>query len=223
MALGSAVVVVLFTGLSPFASGRVSINQFVATTGYVALALVGLTLLIGPVNLLLRRRRPASTYQPVQGVPHKPPIHQLLRRDVGTWAAVASVVHAILGFQAHGGGGMGSVLDFFVANGRPLTSGFGMGNWTGLAALAIVVGLLAISTDRSMRELKARRWKNLQRLNYGLFVLVVLHAFFYGALPSTRSSLSVLLAVTVISVVLGQAVGIWLWRHRYSQVAAQPS
>jgi hypothetical protein len=39
-------------------------------------------------------------------------------------------------------------------------------------------GLLALSADRSLREPKAKRWMNLQRLNYVLFVLVVLPAFF---------------------------------------------
>src|SRR5262249_6205164 len=190
-------------------------------SGYVALAIVGLTLLIGPVNLLLRRRHPGSSHQPPQGAVHKPPIHQLLRRDVGTWAALASVVHAILGFQAHGGGGLVNILDFFVADGRPLTSSFGLGNWTGLAALVFVVGLLAISTDRSMRELKARRWKNLQRLNYALFVMVVLHAYFYGVLPRMSSPLTLLLLFTVVAVVLGQAIGIWLWRRRYGRATAQ--
>src|SRR6266511_849549 len=84
-----------------------------------------LTLLMGPANLLLRRRNPVSSY---------------LRRDVGAWTAIASVLHVILGFQAHSGSGIFSFLDFFVRDGRPLTNRFGLGNWTGLAALVIVVG-----------------------------------------------------------------------------------
>jgi DMSO/TMAO reductase YedYZ heme-binding membrane subunit len=35
--------------------------------------------------------------------------------------------------------------------------------------MIIVVLLLAISNDRTLRELKASRWKRLQRLNYTLF------------------------------------------------------
>jgi len=86
------------------------------------------------------------------------------------------------GYRAHDDRGMFGFLDYFVAAGRPLANTIGLGNWTGLAALVIVVGLLAISADRAMWELKATRWKRLQRLNYALFALVVLHAFFYGAL-----------------------------------------
>jgi DMSO/TMAO reductase YedYZ heme-binding membrane subunit len=95
-----------------------------------------------------------------------------------------------------------------------LLNSFGLGNWTGLAALVIVVMLFALSTDSALRELKASTWKDLQRLNYILFVLVILHAFFYGALLRTASPFTVLLLVTVIAVVIGQSVGIWLWRRR---------
>jgi hypothetical protein len=52
-------------------------------TGYVATGLLALTLLIGPANLLLRRRNPVSTS---------------LARDTGTWAAITSIVHVIVGF-----------------------------------------------------------------------------------------------------------------------------
>lgn len=78
----------------------------------------------------------------------------------------------------------------------------------------IVVGLLALSTNRSVQELKAERWKNLQRLNYTLFALVVAHAVFYGALSRPTSPFTLLLISTVIAVLLGQAVGIWLYRRR---------
>ncbi len=251
LALASAVVLVLFIGLSPFTTGgypdldrssggtlpaarntpsgpmqmdhgegqpagptlgfelpsRVSVSQVTVATGYLALGLLGLTLLIGPANLLLRRRNPVSSY---------------LRRDLGAWTAIFSVVHVILGFQVHGRGLLG-FLDYFVAAGRPLTNSFGLGNWTGLAALVIVLGLLAISTDGSLRELKARRWKNLQRLNYALFTVVVLHAFFYGALLRMTSPFTLLLFFIVIAVFIGQAVGIWLWRRRNARHAAGQS
>ncbi len=84
----------------------------------------------------------------------------------------------------------------------------------------IVTGLLALSTDGSLRELKARRWKNLQRLNYASFALVVLHAFFYGALLRLGSPLALLFLFIVIAVFLGQAVGVWLWRRRHSRGTA---
>ncbi len=181
--------------------------QFIVATGYLALGFIALTLLIGPANLLLRRRTPVSNY---------------LSRDVGAWAVIASVVHTIFVLQAPGSGRTRDVLAFFflAPDGKPLLNSFGLGNWTGLAALVIVVGLLAISSDVALGKLKAGPWKRLQRLNYALFALVILHAFFYGALLRVRSPFTLLLGVSIVAVFVGQAVGVWLWRRKYISTAA---
>ncbi|HEU5318756.1 MAG TPA: ferric reductase-like transmembrane domain-containing protein, partial [Chloroflexota bacterium] len=173
---------------SEASQSRVSLARFTTATGDVALALLAATLLIGPANLLLRRRTPVSHY---------------LRRDVGTWTALLSVVHVIAGFQVHGApGSLGDrIRSYFLArDGRPLTDAFGLGNWTGLAATLIVLGLLAISSNAALRAVKARPWKWLQRLNYVLFALVVAHAVFYGALLRTASHTTAMLAISVIAV-----------------------
>ena len=121
----------------------------------------------------------------------------------------------------HGSGRLRDFLNFFVApDGSLWTNSFGLANWTGLAALVIVVGLLAISSDAALRKLKARPWKRLQRLNYALFALVIAHAFFYGALLRLQSPYTILLGLSVIAVFAGQAVGVWLWRRRYALTAA---
>ncbi|MBI2885790.1 MAG: ferric reductase-like transmembrane domain-containing protein [Chloroflexi bacterium] len=186
---------------------RFFMSRVTTATGYVAIGLLGLTLLIGPANLLLRRRNPISSY---------------LTRDVGTWAAIFSVVHMIFGLQLHGGGQISAMLNYFVSrDGMPLTNSFRLGNWTGLAALVIVVMLLALSNDATLRELKARTWKDLQRLNYTLFALVTLHVFFYGALLRMTSPYTLLGVLTVIAVVVGQVVGVWLWRRRHARTAAR--
>jgi sulfoxide reductase heme-binding subunit YedZ len=181
-------------------------REFTLATGYVALGLLALTLLIGPANLLLRRRNPVSSF---------------LRRDVGMWTAIASVIHVIFGLQVHGSGQISDFINYFVArDGSPLLNSFGLGNWTGLAGLVIVVALLALSSDAALRKLKARPWKWLQRLNYVLFALVILHAFFYGALLRVTSAFTLLLGLSVLAVFVAQVVGVWLWRRRYSRTAA---
>jgi sulfoxide reductase heme-binding subunit YedZ len=200
LAVASGMGVVVLAGLAP-SHGGFSVRQLASPTGDVALVLLAVTLLLGPANLLLGRRNPPHSY---------------LRRDVGTWTALVSLVHVIVGFQGHDGGALGFV-EFFVADGRPLTNSFGLGNWTGFAATVLVVALLVISTDQHMRELKARRWKHLQRLNYTLFALVVLHAVFYGALNRMTSPFTLLLLTTVVAVTVGQLAGIWLWRRRRSR------
>ncbi len=182
-------------------------QRFTVATGYVATGLLALTLLIGPANLLLRRRNPVSSY---------------LRRDAGMWTALFGVVHMIYGSLLHSGGQLSRLLNYFFApDGSPLTNSFGLGNWTGLAATVVVVGLLALSSDAALRKLKARSWKNLQRLNYALFALVIAHAFFYGALLRMTSPFTLLLLLSVIAVFVGQAAGIWLWRRRHSRTTAK--
>jgi hypothetical protein len=127
---------------------------------------------------------------------------------------------AVLIHVSHDSGVISSFVHFFVAeDGRPLTNSFGWGNWTGLTATLIAVLLLATSSDVALRKLKARPWKWLQRLNYALFALVILHAFFYGALLRIRSPFTLLLILSAIAVFVGQAVGIWLWRRRYAGIA----
>lgn len=143
----------LYVTLSP-THGGITLSQFVVGTAYIGLVLLGVTLLIGPANLMLRRRNPVSSY---------------LRRDVGVWAAIVSIAHVVLGFGvllSHTGRSLAGFLELFVKGGRPVTDRVGLGNWTGLFATVIVVGLLVLSTNRSLSELKARRWKSLQRLNY---------------------------------------------------------
>lgn len=194
----------------PAAMERRSLKRQVTfASGYVALGLLALTLLIGPANLLLRRRNPVSSY---------------LRRDLGTWTAAMSVVHVIFGLQVHGGGRLRDFLMYFVTpDGSPLLNSFGLANWTGLAALLIVVGLLAISSDAALGKLGARPWKWLQRLNYALFALVIAHAFFYGALLRIGSPFTLLLGLSVLAVFIGQAVGVSLWRRRGSPDAIRAS
>jgi len=105
---------------------------------------------------------------------------------------------------------------FVAADASPLLNSFGLGNWTGLLAIVIVAGLLTISSDLALRTLKAPTWKWLQRLNYATFALVVLHAFFYGALLRVTSPFTGLLLLSVIAVSVGQALGIWLWWRRHA-------
>ena len=68
------------------------VQQFTVATGYLGVVFLALTLLLGPANLLLRRRNPVSSY---------------LRRDVGIWTAIFSLVHvvgAVLMHVSHGSG-----------------------------------------------------------------------------------------------------------------------
>src|SRR5262249_60702251 len=148
------------------------VQRFTVATGYVALGLLALTLLIGPATLLLHRRNPVSNY---------------LRRDVGMWTAIFSLVHVIFGLQLHGTGQPSPLLDYFVApNGSPLTNSFGLGNWIGLAALVIVAGVVAIFRNFALRQLKDRPWERAQPPDFCLFrVVLPPHCFLLCPLPAT--------------------------------------
>jgi sulfoxide reductase heme-binding subunit YedZ len=174
-------------------------REYSVVTGYIALVLLAITLLVGPVNLMRRRQTPLSSY---------------LTRDVGIVAATVSIAHVIFGFLVDHSDG---ILGYFFEpddRSRILTTSFGLANWTGLAAVVIVAALAAISSDRALRALKARRWKRIQRLNYVLFPLVIAHAVLYGALLRITSPYTALLGVSAVAVLAGQLIGIRLWRRR---------
>ena len=102
-------------GLTPSSrevDGRSFERRLTTASGYLALGLLAVALLIGPTNLLLRRRNPISSY---------------LRRDIGAWTAFFSGVHLIVSLTVHGSGEIHDFLDFFVVDGKPLTNRFGWG------------------------------------------------------------------------------------------------
>lgn len=86
-----------------------------------------------------------------------------------------------------------------------------------------MVGLTAISSDVALRKLKAKRWKQVQRWNYLLAALAAIHAVLYGAFWRLTSPYTVALIASVVFVVVGQAVGVRLWRRRkqLAQVESQ--
>lgn len=169
-------------------------------TGYVGLALLAATLLIGPWSLGRRRRNPVNIN---------------LRRDTGVWAGIAGCLHVWFGFQVHMSG---NIVAFFVHEGhrgfQPLTNTFGLSNYAGAAATAILVLLLLLSNNITLRRLKGPLWKAFQRTNYLLFFLVVLHTFGYQAVTHRAAPLSFLTMILVLLVLGGQSMGAFLYTRR---------
>ena len=75
---------------------------------------------------------------------------------------------------------------------------FGLTNYVGLVATALVVLLLALSNDRSLRRLGVKRWKAWQRSSYVLCALTVGHGAVYQ-LVEKRQTAVVLLFVLVVA------------------------
>lgn len=171
-----------------------AVHRWSMATAYVGLALLGATLLTGPLNVLRRRPNPISTD---------------VRRDLGIWAGVLSVAHFFIGWQVHM---KHRYLYFFRevegSNAlRPRTDLFGFANDTGLAAVLITVLLLALSNDYFLGTLGSDRWKRLQRWNYALFGLVLLHGVAFQVIEKRKLPFVLALSVLVIGSLLLQLQG----------------
>jgi methionine sulfoxide reductase heme-binding subunit len=185
-----ALVVGVFDGRSVF--------RWSMATAYVALVLLGITLSIGSWQLLRSGRSPLSSD---------------LRRDVGIWTGLVSLAHVAVGLQVH----MRSmVLYFFVPDSSgwwlPRVDAFGLGNWAGLLATLVLLLLLALSNDASLRRLGRTRWKALQRYSYAGAVLVVLHGVVYQVLERRALPWVLTFALVVMAVAVVQWAG--YRRHR---------
>lgn len=174
---------------------------FMLAFGYASLAFIATTLLIGPLNLLRQRRNPVSID---------------LRRDVGIWSAITGCLHVVFALQLHF---QGQVLFYFFAptpegGFRPLLNRFGIANTVGTAATVILVMLLLTSNTLSLRKLKGKRWKQLQRFNYALAALALLHTLlFLGSSQRQPIFLTVVLLVT-LAVLVVQGLGMGVYRQR---------
>src|SRR5882757_11033974 len=133
-------------------------------TAYAGLIFLAASLWLGPWNVLRRRPNPVSFD---------------LRRDIGIWTGIFAIVHTAIGLTVHLRGRMWM---YFLKSLHPLklqNTQFGFANFTGLGAALLFLMLLAISNDLSLRALKTRRWKSLQRWTYIAFLLTGAHGVAY--------------------------------------------
>jgi len=166
--------------------------------GYLSLVYMVVTLAIGPLKLLWKRRNPVNIN---------------LRRDFGIWTAITGCIHVYFGFQVHLGGQI--LLYFFMPGGLvPQLNLFGFSNYVGLIATILLVGLLVLSNEMSLRKLRGPRWKLLQRSNYLLFAFVVLHMLGYQSVIARDHVVRDFSYIVVLVALLVQAVGIALYRWR---------
>lgn len=172
-------------------------------TAYPAIVLLAATLLIGPWNWLRKNPNPVSSD---------------LRRDLGIWAGILSVVHTAVGQCVH-------------LRGRPWLyyvysptehhhvfpvrhDAFGFANFTGALGALLVIVLLATSNDYSLRKLGTREWKKLQRWNYGLFALAGAHALLYQEGVEKQTAGFVIVVVMCIAITAGLQTTVFLRRRQ---------
>lgn len=163
-------------------------------TGYTGLILAGVTLMVGPLNVLRGKRNPVSSD---------------LRRDIGIWSGFVGLAHIVIGIQVH----MGNIwLYFFKAvegeNAFVLRDDlFGAANYAGLIAGIILLVLLLISNDLSLNALKLSKWKSLQQTSYLFFVLTVAHAIMYQVIEKRIPLFVVILVILSLIPITFQVKG----------------
>lgn len=168
--------------------------------GYVSLLMLTVTLLIGPINLLRKRRNPVNLN---------------LRRDIGIWSGITACLHVVFSLQIYPGK---SILEYFV--GRSGTSelpGFGLfeiSNDVGLVATLVMVALMVTSNQVSLIWLKGKRWKFLQRFNYLLIVLALLHTIGFQSVNARESYFFYGVIALSLAVLAAQGGGIALTMSR---------
>ncbi|HEY1575937.1 MAG TPA: ferric reductase-like transmembrane domain-containing protein [Terracidiphilus sp.] len=163
-------------------------------TAYPALALLAVTLLIGPWNLLRRKANPVSSD---------------LRRDIGIWAGILGILHAGVGQFVHL---RGRPWLYYMYGPTEHHHGmrhdlFGLANYTGALGVLLLALLFATSNDWSLKRLGARRWKQLQRWNYAVFALVAVHSFAFQRVETQKVQWVITVTVCVGAAVALQIAG----------------
>ena len=174
--------VIFYTMSSPNTVFRLSM-----ASAYVGLGFLAASLVIGPWKVLSGRPNPVSTD---------------LRRDIGIWAGFLGIAHMIIGLQVHMGGKFWLYFLYPPTQHHVLPiryDPFGFANFTGLFASLVLILLLALSNDLSLRTLGTKRWKALQRWNYAGFALMAIHGAAYQLIEK-RQLLFVALFVGIILV-----------------------
>lgn len=164
-------------------------------TAYVGLALIGFSLIIGPLNVLRGRTNPVSTS---------------LRRDIGIWGGIISLVHTVVGLQVHFAG------RFWLYFLYPREEShlvpfrydfFGLANYTGLGVSLVLALLLGLSSNAALRRLGSQRWKWLQRWNYAGFALLIAHGAVYQLIEKRTAGFVLVFAAAVLLVGAWQTAG----------------
>ena len=166
---------------------------------YAGLFFLVAALMEGPWRILTGRETPLSSY---------------LRRDLGIWAGVFGLLHVYVGFLVYYDA---QILRYFftVAEDGSIYGvrfdAFGLANYVGLIAAIVVIVLMSISNDWSIRKLKAVKWKKIQRWSYAAGVLTVTHGFLYQVYEDRMMLyVGILIAATALPLCM-QFLG---WRKR---------
>ncbi|NWJ47267.1 MAG: ferric reductase-like transmembrane domain-containing protein [Chloroflexi bacterium] len=184
------------------APGQSVIETLTLGTGYVGLLLVMVTLVMGPLNMLKVRKNP---------------VNMISRRDVGIWAAMNIIAHVI--FTAALQISWGSTLFglFLNDDGSIKTNLFGISDIFGLLGALTILFLLVLSNNFFLKKLKGKNWKTMQRFNYLLFVVALVHALTQQINVGRGLLMSFVVIALAATVIVAQFIGFVVYRSRSQQ------
>lgn len=166
------------------------------STGYISLFLLAASLMIGPINLLLKRDNPPSSY---------------FRRDLGIYGGLLAVVHSVTGLFVHMSRNM---LTYFLNktdHGYTIKlDNFGLANYTGVIAAFLIIVLIITSNDYSIKKLNPTNWKNIQRITYLMFAIVLIHSVYYRMVANDLNRVYYLYLPLMGLILIFQFIGIGL-------------
>ena len=165
-------------------------------TAYPALVLLAASLFVGPINLIRKRQNPVSSD---------------LRRDIGIWAGILSIVHVVVGQNVHMRGRPWLYYIYAPTEHHdfPIRHDlFGLANYTGAASTLVLIALLATSNDYSLRALGTLQWKQLQRWNYVAFGAAAIHAIAFQAVEKQKFPYVAFVIVSIAITISIQIAGI---------------
>src|SRR3569833_1359558 len=187
LSIGSAVVLYLTRPYSAV------ITRLSFASAWPGLVLIAFTLLIGPLKTFWGRNVAVS---------------QDFRRDVGIWAGMMGVFHAVIGNCVHlrGRPWLYYIYEHWTkAHVQPFRHDiFGLANYAGLVSALVLLTLLATSNDASLRALGTQGWKSLQRWNYAVFGFLIVHTLAYqiGIERPIGALVSLAVMATIITLML---------------------
>lgn len=179
---------VLTVGLFVAVDSKDATFRWSMATAYSGLALIGLSLIIGPLKVL-------------RGLPN--PVNTSLRRDIGIWGGLLGLVHTVVGLQVHMAGRFWLYFLYPKEESHlvPLRYDlFGLANYSGLGISLVLALLLGLSSNAALARLGSQRWKALQRWNYAGFALLIVHGAVYQ-LHEKRTAGFVLVFATAVFLV----------------------
>ena len=163
-------------------------------TAYAGLLYLAAALIIGPINVLRRAPNPLSIN---------------LRRDIGIVAGVLALAHTIVGLFVHL---RGDPIQYFFYRTPAGIGGlrhdlFGAANDVGLLAALIILVLLTVSNNLSIRTMGGATWKRIQRWSYVGAILVIVHGLLDQAVEKRKPVLVATVLIVAVAVTMVQLLG----------------